>query len=188
MHITGVLLAAGAGVRFGGGKLSASLAGSTVGRLACANLVAAFADPIAVIRPGDEALGQELIAQGARVTVCPAAAGGMGESLSHGMRTALQDRPDAIVVALADMPWVSPQTYLAVRLALERGEPLVVPRVGKARGHPVGFGREHFAALLQLKGDAGARGIIEKAKRIAWLDVDDPGVLRDVDTRADLED
>ena len=79
MRIAGILLAAGAGTRFGGGKLLAKLAdGTTVGRRACANLVAAVPEVIAVVRPGDDELAEELAAAGARVTVCPDAQAGMG--------------------------------------------------------------------------------------------------------------
>ncbi|MEO8135570.1 MAG: NTP transferase domain-containing protein, partial [Betaproteobacteria bacterium] len=69
---------------------------------------------------------------------------------------------------------------------LRSGESLVVPRYRGERGHPVGFARVHFPALSQLTGDAGARAVIAGAPRVAWLDVDDPGVMRDIDTPADL--
>ena len=186
MRIAGVLLAAGAATRFGGGKLLAKIAGgTTVGRLACANLLAVVPDVIAVVRPGDDALAGELAAAGAMVTVCPGAQAGMGASLAHGVRAAGDD-VDAVLIALADMPWIRPDTLAAVAAALRQGEQLVVPRFRARRGHPVGFGRVHFAALAALGNDEGARQVIANATDIRWIDVDDPGVLRDVDVPGDL--
>ncbi|MBK7469323.1 MAG: nucleotidyltransferase family protein [Betaproteobacteria bacterium] len=186
MRIVGILLAAGAGTRFGGGKLSAPLSdGTTVGHRACANLAAALPEVIAVVRPGDEDLARELAATGARVTVCPGAHAGMGASLAHGVEAA--GDADAVLIALADMPWIRPDTFSAVAAALARGEQVVVPRHQGKRGHPVGFGRAHFPALRLLGDDQGARDVIARATGICWIEVDDPGVLRDVDTPADLE-
>jgi molybdenum cofactor cytidylyltransferase len=186
LRIVGLLLAAGAATRFGGGKLLAKLAdGTTVGRRACATLVAAVPEVIAVVRPGDDELAQELAAAGARVTVCPDAEVGMGASLAHGVRAA--GDADAVMIALADMPWIRPDTFEAVAAELRRGEQLVVPRHQGKRGHPVGFGRVHRPALTVLGNDEGAREVIAHATAIRWIDVDDPGVLRDVDTPADLK-
>lgn len=186
MHIVGILLAAGAATRFGGGKLLARIDGVAIGRRACANLLAVTPSMIAVVRPGDESLAAELAAAGARVTVCADAATGMGASLAHGTRAAAAAGADAIIVALADMPWIARATYDAVTAALAAGHTLVVPRLRQERGHPVGFARAHFAALSGLAGDGGARAIIAAAPHIHWIDVDDPGVIRDVDTPADL--
>jgi molybdenum cofactor cytidylyltransferase len=186
LRISGILLAAGAGTRFGGGKLRAKLAdGTTVGRRACANLVAAVPEVIAVVRPGDDELALELAAAGARVTVCPDAQTGMGTSLAHGVRAA--GDADAVMIALADMPWIRPDTFVAVAAELRRGEQLVVPRFNAMRGHPVGFGSAHLPALSLLRDDEGAREVVARATAIRWIDVDDPGVLRDVDVPADLD-
>ena len=186
MRIVGILLAAGAATRFGGGKLLAKLPdGVTLGRRACANLVAAVTEVIAVVRTGDDALAQDLAAAGARVTVCPGAHAGMGASLAHGLRAA--GDADAVMIALADMPWIRPDTYGAVAAELRRDETLVVPRYQGRRGHPVGFGRAHFPSLAVLDNDEGARAVLANATGICWIDVDDPGALRDVDIPGDLD-
>lgn len=185
MRIAGILLAAGTGTRFGGDKLLAKLDdGVTVGRRACANLVAVVSEVIAVVRPGDDELARELAILGARVTICPDAQAGMGASLAHGVRAA--GDADAVMIALADMPWIRPATLEAVAAELRRGAQLVVPRHQGQHGHPVGFGRVHHPALTALGNDEGARDVVARAKNVCWLDVDDPGVLRDVDVPADL--
>lgn len=187
MRIAGILLAAGAARRFGGGKLLARLDnGETIGYRACANLAAVVAEVFAVIRGGDDELARELVAAGARPTVCADAAAGMGASLAHGMQTAAASDADAVIVALADMPWIRPATLRAVADSLKQGAAVVVPRYQGRRGHPVGFARVLFPELTRLGGDDGARAVIDAAAGVCWVDVDDPGVLRDVDVPGDL--
>lgn len=186
VRVIGILLAAGAATRFGGDKLLAKLDdGTSVGARSCATLVTAVGEVIAVVRPGDAPLANALTEAGARVSVCDESVHGMGASLAHGIAVA---KPcDAIVVALADMPWVSVSTIAALVAALEHGSSLVVPRYRSRRGNPVGFGRAHFNTLRNLNGDRGARDLIEGAHSVSWIDVDDPAILRDVDTVEDLQ-
>jgi molybdenum cofactor cytidylyltransferase len=189
-RIVGVLLAAGRGERFGGGKLLAPLpagpnAGVAVGVAACRSLRAAVDEVIAVVRPGDPALVAALAGEGARVVVAARADDGMGASLAAGIAAA--DGTDAYVVALADMPWVTTATIRAVVEALRGGASIAAPRYRGRRGHPVGFAAAHRAELVALTGDQGARAIVEaRASFVAFVDVDDAGVLADVDVPGDL--
>ena len=184
-RIAGVLLAAGAGTRFGGGKLLATLAdGTPIGVRAATNLATVLPDTIAVVRPGDSALADALGAAGIRVTSCPDADTGMGASLAHGVKEA--GEAIGYVIALADMPWIGRATIQCIAEALATGASIVVPRHRGQRGHPVGFGAAHRRALLALTGDAGARSLLAAATDISWLDVEDPGTLQDVDVPADL--
>lgn len=191
--IVGVLLAAGIGRRYdpSGERLkllqvapghSAEL---PIAVAALRNLRAAVADVIAVVRPADGepqvALHRLLAAEGAQLVVCPEAAGGIGHSLACGVRA--RDDAAGWVIALADMPGVSPATIAAVRDALAHGHPAVAPRHRGQRGHPVGFGRDCRAELLSLAGDAGARGVLANHPPLL-IDVDDPGCLLDIDTPA----
>lgn len=191
--VAAVLLAAGSGTRFGGAKLLAPLpaaahgvpAGTPIGVAACRHLATAVAHVIAVVRPGDDALAALLAQAGARIAVCARAADGMGESLACGVAAARD--ADGWLVALADMPWVAPATIVRVAQCLAGGASIVVPRHAGARGHPVGFAAAHRDALLALHGDEGARRIVRAHAAVAVdVDVDDPGVVRDVDRREDL--
>jgi molybdenum cofactor cytidylyltransferase len=93
---------------------------------------------------------------------------------------------DGWVIALGDMPHVRPDTIRAVVEALEQGAPLVVPVFAGQRGHPVGFGRGFRDELVRLTGDAGARVVLmSHASAVHQLEVDDPGVVQDMDTPAD---
>ena len=109
---------------------------------------------------------------------------GMGASLAAGVRAT----PDANswLVALGDMPWIAASTYEAVTRALDADDAsIVAPAHRGVRGHPVGFAAHHFDALAALDGDTGARALFASAP-VRLLDVDDPGIVRDVDTPADL--
>ena len=190
MRIIGILLAAGRGERFGGGKLVAPLragpnAGAAVGVAACRSLRAAVDEVVAVVRPGDRSVAASLSREGARVVVAPRADDGMGASLAAGV--AVAGGADGFIVALADMPWVAPATIRAVAEALRDGASIAAPRHRGTRGHPVGFGAAHRDELAALAGDRGARAILDaRAAAVRYVDVDDPGTLRDVDVPADL--
>ncbi len=183
--IVGVLLAAGSATRFGGDKLLRPLPdGTPIGVAALKNLAAAVDTVVAVVRIGDEALATALAAHGARVTACPRAAEGMGESLAWGVRAA----PAATgwLIALADMPWVLPATVGRIGDALRQGAPIAAPTWKGAQGHPVGFAASLYAELIGLTGDEGAKSVVARhgAARVA---TEDAGVLRDIDTPQDLE-
>jgi molybdenum cofactor cytidylyltransferase len=141
------------------------------------------------VRPGDAALEALLGKSGALVVVCPDAAEGMGASLACGVREVQQRFPDArgAIIALADMPWVSPSTVARIAAALRRGAVLAAPTHRGTRGHPVAIGAGYFAELRMLSGDEGAKKLLAAhGAELELITVDDPGVLRDVDTRADL--
>lgn len=185
--ITGVLLAAGEGCRFGGDKLAAELAdGRVLASAAGEAMVAALPRVIAVVRPRQPQLAEALQAVGCAVIDCPEATAGMGASLGCGVRAS----PDADgwVIGLADMPWIRPATIRAVAAALAEGAPLAAPACDGRRGHPVGFSREFGKDLAALGGDAGARAILAaNADRVRLIETDDRGVVSDVDTPADLD-
>jgi molybdenum cofactor cytidylyltransferase len=101
----------------------------------------------------------------------------------HAIRHSLP--ADAWLVALGDMPFVEPQTIRALCDSLAAGAAIATPLMQGRRGNPVGFGSLHLPALLALQGDQGARGII-KSNPVTEVEVDDPGIFRDIDTDADL--
>jgi len=182
----GILLAAGAGTRFGGRKLLQTLPdGTPVGVASLRHLQQALTTVIAVTRPRDDELTRLFEDEGARVVVCEDAGLGMGHSLA----CAVQATPSAAgwIVALGDMPALRPSTIEAVARALSRTQRIVVPLYAGTRGHPVGFPAHLRARLLALKGDEGARALLrDGGEPIVRVEVDDPGALRDIDTPEDL--
>jgi molybdenum cofactor cytidylyltransferase len=99
--------------------------------------------------------------------------------------------PDAggALVHLADHPMVRAKTFAAVIDGYRRlQKPIAIARYHGRRGHPVLFARELFGELAAAPEDQGARVVVAAdPARVAYIDVDDPGVLTDLDTPEDLE-
>lgn len=183
----GVLLAAGRARRFGSDKLLAPLPGTDepIAVTAARRLVAAMPDSLAVVRDAEGPLARRLAAVGLDIVPHPDPDAGMGTSIA----CAVRHRSEAAgwVVALADMPWIAPASIRAVADALTQGALLAAPCHAGRRGHPVAFAAAHREALLALTGDRGGRGLLEtQARQLVTVTVQDPGVLRDVDTPFDL--
>lgn len=184
-QVAGILLAAGAGSRFGGGKLLHLIDGVAIGVRSARNMMAAGLRVLAVVRPGSDELTRLLQAEGCTVTECANAADGMGVSLAHAIAQT-RDAP-GWVVALADMPRIRPETIRTIADAVRGGVLIAAPSYHGERGHPVGFGAALREALLACRGDEGARPILKRHHaEIQLLPVDDPGVVFDIDRREDV--
>jgi molybdenum cofactor cytidylyltransferase len=184
--IIGLLLAAGSGTRFGGGKLLHPLDdGVAIAAHAARNLLAADLRVIAVVRPGDFPLSDMLEQEGCQVTQSKDSVRGMGHTLAHGV-AASRDAAGWIV-ALADMPRIRAETIKQISEALAEGASIAAPTYRGERGHPVGFSSALGGELLVLSGDSGARAVVQRHRdAIALIECDDPGVLLDIDERTDL--
>ncbi len=186
--LTGILLAAGRGRRFdpagARNKLLQSLpGGESVVAASARHLLACLPRVVAVIPPDDGGVGDILRGLGCEVTVCADSDTGMGASLVHAVRHALP--AEGWLVALADMPFVTPDTIAALRDAVVNGAGIAVPTYHNQRGNPVAFAACHRHALLALGGDQGARRLLQ-AHPVTEVGVPDPGILRDIDTASDL--
>ena len=112
---------------------------------------------------------------------------GQLSSIKAGLR-AVSAHADAVIVHLVDHPTVLPETF--GRLAAEYQlsvKPILVARCRGHRGHPVLFDRSIFDELQRASIDVGARAVVDaNADRVIYVDVDDPAILLDLDTPADL--
>ena len=187
---TVVVLAAGRSQRFGkaGHKLAQPLGSSSVlaQTLSCA--IASQLRIVVVTTARFVDVARSSVA--ARdVVVLPEAndddiaALGMGTSIAAGVSAS----PDSCgwLVLPGDMPMVRPATVLAVARALDE-HPVAYAQHRGRRGHPVGFAAELYPELAALSGDEGARRIIARYPAFA-VDVDDVGILVDIDTEDDLD-
>ena len=186
MNIVGLLLAAGSASRFGSDKLQHTLPhGVWIAVQAARHLRSEVSRVVAVVRPGASELAKSFSAESCEVVVCENAAEGMGASLACAARAA--GKADGYLVALADMPFVRRTSIAAVRDALAAGAPLVAPYFHARRGHPVAISGAYYEQLLALKGDEGAKQLLQdNAAGLVKIPVGDPGVIRDIDTPQDL--
>lgn len=107
---------------------------------------------------------------------------GMGDSIAAGVR-ATADAAGWLVLP-GDLPLIAPESLLRVAGALQDAS-IVLPFHHGVRGHPVGFARDHVAALQALSGSEGAASIV-KAGRVTRLELEDEGIVTDIDTVDDL--
>jgi molybdenum cofactor cytidylyltransferase len=185
-----IVLAAGKGSRFGtaGHKLTQRLGTSSV---LASTLRHAIASHLPVIVVTTEALADTARHHVASrdVVIVPHADTpspqplGMGYSIAAGVAA----RPDASgwLVLPGDMPMVQAATLGAVAAALEH-HPVAYAQHRGRRGHPVGFASELYSELVTLSGDEGAKRLVARYPAHG-VEVDDSGVLIDIDTEADLD-
>jgi CTP:molybdopterin cytidylyltransferase MocA len=190
--IAGLILAAGAGSRFGGAKLTALLRGRPLvahvldvgGRARAAGLLSELR---IVIAPGADAVSRLAGQAGAATVVNEAPERGLSSSLRRGL-VALPDA-GAAVVLLADQPLVRLDIIaLLVAAWHERLGVMIRPRYAEAPnepGHPVLLDRSVWPLADRLEGDAGVGKLLPAgAPGVAVIDV--TGRNPDVDVPADL--
>lgn len=196
--IAGLVLAAGGSTRMGPehNKLIERVGERALVAVVVDALIAAGIRTIVVVT-GFEAqrVREELAGRGCRFVHNARWEAGMGESIACGMRALREEQvpPAAVLVSVGDLPGLRAEHVEAI-VAAALSEPgataparIVVPSFAGRRGHPVLFGAAHFEALAGLRGDEGARAILAtNPQAVRVVEVPDDGIVRDVDTLADL--
>jgi len=181
--IAGLVLAAGAGERFGGAKQLAPLDGRPLLEHVLATMAAAPLDRVVVVlgARAAEVLGGVPL-HGAEAVVCDGWAEGMAASLRAGVDAV--GTAEAVVVALGDQPRLSP--HAVARVVAARGEsPAVRATYAGVPRHPVLLERALFDRLRALSGDEGARRVLDGVP-VSEVACDGLGSPDDVDTPAEL--
>lgn len=184
-----IVLAAGKGERFAGAthKLSQPLAGATVLGTTLRNAIASHLPVVVVTTEGLAEIARRSVAARDVIVLPEAGSGGAPHlGMGHSIASGVSARADAggWLILPADMPLVRPATLVAAADALDH-HPVVCVHYKGRRGHPVGFSTELYSELVMLSGDEGARRLVARYPALS-LELDDPGVLVDVDTEADL--
>jgi len=113
---------------------------------------------------------------------------GMASSLRAGI-AALNPDADAALIILADQPFVRPETFNRIAEEYRRSHShIVIPMHRGARGNPVLLDRAVFGDVMALEGDIGCRAIFgNHLDEIAKVEIEDPGILLDIDNNDDYE-
>ncbi len=209
--VVGLLLASGFGRRFdAAGRRNKLLAHLPDGRTlvsASAHALCSALEHVAVVVPARSTLIEAALSDlPLRLIHNPRAKDGIGASIAVGIAALRADFPHARgwLIALADMPFIAPATIRAIAEALPvidsnasrsganhgayggiSSSEIVAAAYRGRRGHPVAFARAIGPDLLMLDSDIGASRLLE-TRGVRLIDCDDPGVLRDIDTRDDL--
>lgn len=193
-RLEAIVLAAGAGTRFGGGKLLTPWAD---GVLLDGALHAALAAPARLVTLAWGADAR--VAEAARAFADARGQAGRlrlvhavryAEGLSASLIAAVQALPDdaaGAFVFLGDMPRIPVAVLQPLADALKGGAAAAAPVFDGRRGHPVLFGETLLPRLTTLSGDRGAGALLEAVgERLALIPAPDDGVLFDVDRPGDL--
>jgi molybdenum cofactor cytidylyltransferase len=182
-----VILAAGAGTRLGGlAKALIKIESDTyLQRIARIARVAGVSDVVVVVgRPYGREVGDHARELGLDVVVNPLPESGMGSSVALGFAALAEYEAESAWLWPVDHPGVQVETLYRLIAGLGTHE-VAQPRLGDRGGHPPLVARRlwpKLAACGSLEG--GARAVFAKAD-VVRIDVDDQGVIRDVDTPAD---
>jgi CTP:molybdopterin cytidylyltransferase MocA/SAM-dependent methyltransferase len=187
MEITAIVLAAGAGTRFGGGKLAATLAGRPVlQHVLDAVRSAGVSDLVVVVGPDATDLDAAIDWRDVTRVTNPDPARGLSSSVQVGI-AALPATTEAALIVLGDQPMLSTEVIRALLASTPTPErPIVVPAYPAEGGrNPVLLGRAAFRLVEEVQGDRGLGPVIAAHPELV-REVAVDGGNPDVDTRADL--
>lgn len=182
-----ILLAAGASSRFGGDKLSAPLKGGTVLGQAAAALAATHCAHCAIVlRPGVN-LADHHALSGFTTIANPAADNGLSTSIRAGVEWAESEGAKGVLIALADMPFITPDHFAALfDIANKSANACAFTAASGRRSPPALFGAQWFGELKKLSGDSGARKLLSDQPASSGVAAPE-SMLIDIDTPDDLE-
>ncbi len=194
--VAGLLLAAGAGRRFGGPKALVQLDGEPLVLRALRTLTAAGCEPVRVVVGASAEQVRALLPDPAQAVEAEDWATGMGASLRAGLvsldrterteRTEGTGQPAAALVHLVDLPWVGADVIARVT-AHASAEAVARAAYDGVPGHPVLLGRRWWGEIAgAARGDRGARDWLATRADLTLIECGDLGSGRDVDRPGDL--
>ena len=184
--VSAIVLAAGGGSRFGGGKLLAKLGGRPIIETVLHNLREAPVDEIIVVVGADaQRLRGVCEAYGVRIVANEEWERGQSTSVLAGLRAC---GGEAAVVLLGDQPFIGAEAVERLVSAFSEGARVAVATYGGKRRNPVLFSREVWPLLeAELAGDEGARSVLRRhPELVVEVPCEGVGDPADIDTREDL--
>lgn len=177
MKTAGIVLAAGAGTRFGGPKAPYEFSGTRLVDRAVSTLREGGCDPIYTILGAWEGDVDDCL-----VIVNHGWEEGMGSSLRIGLKWArAASDVDSVVVVLVDQPGITSE---GVRRVIDTPGSIVQARYGDRAGHPIRISKDHWQPLIDsVTGDEGAREYVGRSPDRVLVDLSDVCDDGDLDIR-----
>ncbi|MGH2533045.1 MAG: nucleotidyltransferase family protein [Thermomicrobiales bacterium] len=187
--ISGVVLAAGGSSRLGRLKQLLDLGGQPLLAHVLQNAIASDLDEVVLVLGHEAArIANEVGEWGQRVVINLNYAEGQSTSVRLGL-SSIDPAAEAVLFLLGDQPHVGPEIINAlIQRFRESGARIVQPVYGATRGNPVLFARELFPALAMIRGDKGARDLLQTHRaEIVTVPVSDGPPPLDIDTDDDYQ-
>jgi molybdenum cofactor cytidylyltransferase len=187
--ISAVVLAAGESTRMGRCKQLLRVGGKTMIEKVMENLQDSGVDEIVVVLGYmSEEVAEKLPKEGVKAVVNPRYREGQSTSMKAGLG-AVDPNVDAVIILLSDQPFIGPNVVDELIAGYQRTRaPIVVPTYKGRRGNPTLLDKALFAEVMGISGDTGARSVVERnGEDVLKVEVDEPGILFDIDTIEDLE-
>lgn len=182
-----VLPAAGASRRMGRPKLLLPFRGGTIVGSLTASLRAAGVDPIVLVTaPGDEELRSWAREAGLTVAINPDPERGMLSSIQEGIAVC-GGSGETLLVSPADLPNLHAESVVHLLRRMEEARaPLALPTYRGRRGHPLAIAPELIPEIETLNPEVGLKQLRDRhANAVLEVEVEDAGVVQDVDTMED---
>ncbi len=195
MKIAGLYLAAGNSSRMGSNKLALPIGTMTVGSLALETALKSSLDAIYIITKESDNIewipSEIKLNNKCTIIQCSTANEGQSESLRCGIRRAQANHMNAVIVMLADQPFITVQMLDGMITCMKNNPTcrFVATSVDQTIMPPVLFSSAMFENLLELRGDIGAKAILQGdlLHMGKLLPCADKRLVFDVDTQEDYQ-
>lgn len=184
-----ILLAAGESKRMGKPKLLMPLGKATILEQTIDNFLASKVNEVIVVLGyRAEEMMKKIAIKPIKIAINPAYHQGMSTSIVKGL-SLVDDRAQAVMLALADQPFVKSQIInRLIEEFLSHNKGIAIPVCHRRRGHPVIFAIKYKEELLGLTGDVGGRQIIRRHPNdILEVAINSESIITDIDTISDYQ-
>ena len=186
--ITAILLAAGQSKRMNGeNKLTKKIKNIPLIKCALNNILKSSINEIVVVLGYQSEIIEKLIDKNDKIKFVfnPNFKNGIASSIKKGIEN-LSKKTDAFFISLGDMPSINYDTYNKL-IEYKKNQKIIVPMFKGQKGNPVLFPKSFTKKISSIRGDYGAKKILEmNSKEVFNLEIDDPGIIKDVDIPNDF--
>jgi len=186
--ISAILLAAGQSKRMNGeNKLTKEIQGIPLIKLSVKNILASSIDELIVVLGHQKEIIEKLVDRNEKIKFIfnKNFESGMASSIKTGLNN-LSEKTEAFFICLGDMPMVSPDIYNQLIKSKDNKE-IIVPTYKGQQGNPILFDKSMKEKVLDIKGDGGAKKILELNKaKILNLEINDQSIAKGFNTQDDF--